>query len=76
MKFNHSIFEIYRLYFSLFIHLQRIYSCMKLQNKKITKRIFLKHVHTLFTTIMLDQYHMHDIRVHQYITPSHEICGS
>lgn len=48
---------------------------MKLQNKNITKRIFLKHVHTLFTT-MLDQYHMHDIRVHQYITPSHEICGS
>lgn len=42
----------------------------------MTKRIDLKHVHTLFITMMLDQYHMHDIRVHQYITPSHEICGS
>lgn len=40
---------------------------MKFQNKKkITKCIDLKHVHTLFITMMVDQYHMHDIRVHQY----------
>lgn len=48
---------------------------MKLQNKKMMKGINSKHVHTLFITMMLDQYHMRDIRVHQYIT-SHKICGS